>query len=193
MPLYTVFLLAVALSMDAFAVAVATGCAVRVPRLSHYVRLAACFGVFQFLMPVLGWALGLSVRDYMEAWDHWVAFGLLAWVGGNMLRSGLAALKYRETSCPATDPTAGRNLLILGVATSIDALAVGLSFALLQTPIWGPAALIGAVCALITACGVYLGKTLARLCALNGWAELLGGLTLLAVACNILREHHVFD
>ena len=83
--------------------------------------------------------------------------------------------------------------MILGVATSIDALAVGLSFALLQTPIWGPAALIGAVCALITACGVYLGKTLARLCALNGWAELLGGLTLLAVACNILREHHVFD
>ena len=83
--------------------------------------------------------------------------------------------------------------LILAIATSIDALAVGLSFALLQTPIWGPAALIGAVCALITACGVYLGKTLARLCALNGWAELLGGLTLLAVACNILREHHVFD
>ncbi len=72
-------------------------------------------------------------------------------------------------------------------------LAVGLSLALLQTPIWGPAALTGVVCALLTACGLYLGKSLARLCARNGRAELLGGLTLLLIACNILREHHVFD
>ncbi len=193
MSLYTVLLLAVALSMDAFAVAVASGCALRVPEFRHYARLSACFGFFQFLMPVLGWSLGLSVREYMEAWDHWIAFVLLAWVGGNMLRSALKSLKNREISCPATDPAAGRNLWILGVATSIDALAVGLSLSLLQVPIWGPAALIGMVCALLTACGLYLGKTLARLRVLNGWAELLGGLPLLALACNILREHHVFS
>ena len=82
--------------------------------------------------------------------------------------------------------------MVLGVATSIDALAVGLSLAILGTPIWADAAIIGIVCAVITACGVYLGKTLANLCALNGWAELAGGLTLLAIACNILREHQVF-
>ena len=90
------------------------------------------------------------------------------------------------------DPTAGSNLLVLSVATSIDALAVGLSLAILGTPIWGEAALIGIICAGITAGGVRIGKTLANLCALNGWAELAGGLTLLAIACNILREHQVF-
>lgn len=143
-------------------------------------------------MPVLGWYLGQSVRSYMEDWDHWIAFGLLAWVGGSMLRSAFVALKNREASCPAVDPTAGSNLVVLSLATSIDALAVGLSFAMLQEPIWAPAALIGMICAVITACGVFLGKTLARLCALSGWAELLGGLTLLGIACNILRQHNAF-
>lgn len=90
------------------------------------------------------------------------------------------------------DPAAGRNLLLLSVATSVDALAVGLSFAILGTPVWGPAFCIGLVCALVTACGVFLGKTLANICSLNAWAELLGGLTLLAIACNILREHSAF-
>lgn len=192
MSLYTVVLLAMALSMDAFAVAVASGYSLRSPRPGQYFRLSAAFGFFQFFMPVVGWYLGQSVRGRLEAWDHWIAFGLLAWVGGTMLRSAVASLKQRETACPAVDPTAGRNLLLLSLATSIDALAVGLSFAMLQQAIWGPAALIGLICAAITACGVFLGKTLARLCALSGWAELLGGLTLLGIACNILREHHVF-
>lgn len=192
MSLYTVVLLAVALSMDAFAVAVASGCSLLSPRPRHYVRLSAAFGFFQFFMPVLGWYLGQSVRSYMEDWDHWIAFGLLAWVGGSMLRSAFVALKNREASCPAVDPTAGSNLVVLSLATSIDALAVGLSFAMLQEPIWAPAALIGMICAVITACGVFLGKTLARLCALSGWAELLGGLTLLGIACNILRQHNAF-
>lgn len=192
MSLYAVILLAVALSMDAFAVAVASGCSLRAPGPRHYLRLSAAFGFFQFFMPVLGWHLGQSVRASMQAWDHWIAFGLLAWVGGAMLRSAVATLKKRETSCPAVDPTAGPNLLLLSLATSIDALAVGLSLAMLQQGIWGPAVLIGVICAVITACGVFLGKTLARLCALSGWAELLGGLTLLGIACNILREHHVF-
>ena len=193
MPLSTVLLLAVALSMDAFAVAVASGCALRAPHFRHYARLSACFGFFQFLMPVLGWHLGLCVRDCMEAWDHWIAFALLAWVGDSMLCSALESMKNSECGRPATDPAAGHRMWVLGVATSLDALAVGLSLALLQTPIWGPAALTGVVCALLTACGLYLGKSLARLCALNGRAELLGGLTLLLIACNILREHHVFD
>ena len=187
MPLYTVFLLAVALSMDAFAVAVATGCAVRAPRLSHYARLAACFGVFQFLMPVLGWALGLSVRGYMEAWDHWIAFGLLVWVGGNMLRSGLAALKHRETSCPATDPTAGRNLLILGVATSIDALAVGVSLTCMEVDILAAAGVIGAVAFCLSVLGGLLGRRLG--CLFQRRAELAGGIVLILIGVRILIEH----
>lgn len=193
MTFFAVFLLAVALSMDAFAVAVASGCALQRPQPRHYVRLSAAFGFFQFAMPVIGWYLGLSVREYMEAWDHWIAFILLGWIGGKMVLSGLRALKHREScGCPSVDPTAGSNLWVLSVATSIDALAVGLSFAILGTPIWGEAAMIGVICAAITAGGVFLGKTLANFCALNGWAELLGGLTLLVIACNILREHQVF-
>lgn len=185
--------LALALSMDAFAVAVASGCALRAPSRRQYLRLSGAFGFFQFAMPVLGWALGLSVRGYMEAWDHWIAFVLLAWIGGKMVVSGSAAWRGRA-SCtrPTVDPAAGRNLLLLSVATSVDALAVGLSFAILGTPVWGPAFCIGLVCALVTACGVFLGKTLANICSLNAWAELLGGLTLLVIACNILREHSAF-
>ena len=186
-------LIGVGLSMDAFAVALCKGLSMRRINYAHAAVIALFFGVFQAVMPLIGWVLGTQFARHITSVDHWIAFALLAWVGGNMLRSALKPLKDRECSCPATDPAAGRNLWILGVATSLDALAVGLSFALLQTPIWGPAALIGVVCALITACGLYLGKSLARLCALNGWAELLGGLTLLAIACNILREHHVFD
>ena len=110
-----------------------------------------------------------------------------------MVLSGFSALRA-SSSCPrpSVDPTAGRNLLVLSVATSIDALAVGLSFAILGTSVWSPALMIGLVCAVITAVGVYMGKALANLCAVNGWAELLGGLTLLAIACNTLREHNVF-
>lgn len=193
MSFFAVFLLAVALSMDAFAVALASGCALRAPLPRHYFRLSAAFGFFQFAMPVLGWFLGVSVRQYMEDWDHWVAFALLGWIGGKMVLSGLSSLRARS-ACPrpTVDPTAGRNLLVLSIATSIDALAVGLSFAILGTSVWSPALVIGVVCAVITALGVFLGKTLANLCAMNGWAELLGGLALLAIACNTLREHNVF-
>ncbi|MBR2609919.1 manganese efflux pump MntP family protein, partial [Desulfovibrio sp.] len=131
MSFFTVFLLAVALSMDAFAVALASGCAIREVRLRQYVRVSVAFGFFQFFMPVLGWFLGQLVHHFIEAWDHWLAFVLLAWIGGNMLLSGIGGLRQGEpVSCPQSDPTAGWNLLLLAVATSIDALAVGLTFAM---------------------------------------------------------------
>lgn len=189
--LVEIFLIAVSLALDAFAVSVSSGISIPGFGPRQAVKMGLWFGTFQFLMPLLGWLLGSSVSQYIEAVDHWVAFGLLAVIGGKMAWESLRRGCGEEDEAPPD--LSARRLCVLAIATSIDALAVGLSFALLQTPIWGPAALIGAVCALITACGVYLGKTLARLCALNGWAELLGGLTLLAVACNILREHHVFD
>ena len=192
MTLLEIFLIGIGLSMDAFAVAICKGLAMpdKVHKRSAFL-IALYFGVFQAVMPTLGWLLGSQFAHYVTRFAPWIAFVLLAWIGGNMIRESRA--EEEEDEQPSDGQVKHKELLVLAVATSIDALAVGLSFALLQTPIWGPAALIGAVCALITACGVYLGKTLARLCALNGWAELLGGLTLLAVACNILREHHVFD
>ncbi len=105
MSFFTVFLLAVALSMDAFAVALASGCAIREVRLRQYVRVSVAFGFFQFFMPVLGWFLGQSVHHFIEAWDHWLAFVLLAWIGGNMLRSGIGGLRKDEpVSCPRATP-----------------------------------------------------------------------------------------
>ncbi|MEG2140383.1 MAG: manganese efflux pump MntP family protein [Bilophila sp.] len=184
------FALAVALAMDAFAVAVCTGCTLQRVTLGHFVRLSLAFGFFQFLMPIVGWYLGLSVRGLIEAWDHWIAFALLAWIGGNMIRSALTP----QSSCKTAtdDPTRGRKLIILAVATSIDALAVGLSFSMLHLTIWGPALLIGVVCASITAGGLLAGKLLAKADLFGRWAELLGGCVLLAIGLKILYEHGMF-
>ena len=200
MTLYAVFALAVALSMDAMAVSVATG--IRLGTVDHRqtFRLSFHFGLFQFLMPVLGWFLGLTVRDFIERWDHWVAFALLAFVGVNMLRESFSSEqseKKDHSDSPATsnhnDPTRGLSLLMLSVATSIDALAVGLSFALLKMPVWLPAAIIGAVCALLSATGLFLGKTLSHADMLGKRAELLGGIVLLGIGLKILYEHGVFN
>lgn len=177
--------LALALSVDAFAVAVGAGCSLRVVRPRQYLRLGGAFGFFQFMMPVIGWYLGTTVRRFIEDWDHWIAFGLLAWIGWNMIRSSIR----RPDGCPASDPTAGSNLFILAVATSIDALAVGLSFSLLAVPVWGPSLLIGAVCAAATAFGLYLGKSLAAAPLFSRRAELAGGLVLLGIGFRILYEH----
>ena len=182
------FALAVALAMDAFAVSVCAGCTVKKVTLGHYLRPALTFGIFQFVMPVLGWTLGLTVRSFIENWDHWIAFLLLAWIGGNMLKSGLFPDK-ESTSSP--DPTHGGQLFMLGVATSLDALAVGLSFSLLQMSIWGPATLIGIVCFIISALGVLAGKMLSRAAIIGKRANVLGGCVLIGIGIKILIEHGV--
>ena len=126
MSFYAVLLLAVALSMDAFAVALASGCALRAPLPRHYFRISAAFGFFQFAMPVVGWYLGVTVRSYIEDWDHWIAFGLLGWIGGKMVLSGFSALRARASCpCPSVDPAAGRNLLVLSVAPALMPLPWG--------------------------------------------------------------------
>jgi putative Mn2+ efflux pump MntP len=190
MDLSLVFAMAAALAMDAFAVAVTAG--VRRPSWKGALRLAGTFGSFQFLMPVAGWFLGAWVQRLLDAYDHWLAFGLLAFVGGKMIRDAWLG----EDRQAGTDPSRGLTLLALGVATSLDALAVGLSLALLQTGIWLPALIIGGVCFCFTLCGVGLGRLIRLTPALSGYigdrAGLLGGLTLLLIGLAILREHGVF-
>lgn len=181
------FAIAVALATDAFAVAVCAGCAIRALRARHYARLCLAFGFFQFFMPVAGWYLGLTVRSLIENWDHWVAFGLLAWVGLSMIRES-----RQGGACSTKDPTEGRQLLVLAVATSIDALAVGLSFSLLHMDIWKPAITIGLVCAVLTGLGLLLGKMLAKANVFGQRATFVGGLVLLAIGIRILYEHNVF-
>ena len=177
--------IAVGLAMDAFAVAVAAG--LSLPRVTgrHVFRLAWHFGLFQFMMPILGWLAGRLVSQYVAAFDHWVAFGLLGLVGGKMLHEAL------RPGGPApgagTDPTRGMMLVALSVATSIDALAAGLSLAFLDISIWAPCVVIGLVAGLLTMIGIRFGSRIGgRFKRVAGAA---GGLVLLAIGARILISH----
>jgi putative Mn2+ efflux pump MntP len=188
MPFATLLAIAVALAMDAFAVSLATGICLRQANASQTLRMAGAFGLFQALMPVAGWVLGLSVRSHIENYDHWIAFGLLALIGGKMIWEGLRGDDAGER-CEPKDPTRGAQLLILAVATSIDALAVGLSFSVLGEPIWFPALVIGVVCFAVTALGVKIGCRMGHVSVVSRYAELLGGATLIGIGVKILAEH----
>ena len=186
----TIFLIAVALAVDAFAVAIATGICLPKVGFRHMFRLAWHFGLFQAGMNIIGWAAGLSVRTYIESFDHWLAFGLLVLVGGRMVWEALEPDDGQD-KCKR-DPTRGRNLVILSVATSIDALAVGLSFAVLKIAIWFPALIIGLVATAGTAIGIHLGHAVGSATKLGKNVEIIGGLVLVGIGVNILYEHGVF-
>ena len=178
--------IAVGLAMDAFAVAIGVGLNAPEVGLRKTLRLAWHFGLFQALMPIIGWLAGLSVERWISGVDHWVAFGLLAAIGGHMIYE---ALHGDEEARGAKDPTRGASLVVLSVATSIDALAVGLSLALLGVEIWWPAVVIGVVAFAFTAAGLHLGR---RFGALFGRRmEIAGGLILIAIGVKILVDHVV--
>ena len=181
--------LAVALAMDAFAVAVASGIVLKTVDLRQTFRLSWHFGLFQALMPVIGWFLGLSVRAHIEKYDHWVAFVLLGYIGIKLIREAFGD----EENGNHRDPTRGMTLIILSVATSIDALAVGLSLSILGLSIWLPALVIGLVALLFTVIGLHLGRTMARARRIGRAAELLGGGVLIAIGLRILWEHGALD
>ena len=191
--LYWLFSLLIALSMamDAFAVAVASGVSLKIVSPRQTFRLAWHFGFFQALMPIIGWSGGLTVRPLIEHYDHWVAFVLLALVGGHMILEAMD--KKKEEGRPRNDPTRGLRLVMLSVATSIDALAVGLSLALLKISIWLPALVIGAVATIGTAAGLHLGKKAGASSRLGSYAEVTGGLVLIAIGLKVLYEHGVFS
>ena len=185
------FLIGVGLSMDAFAVAICQGLSMTRIKWGHALTVGLYFGGFQALMPLLGWVLGSQFSGYIQQYDHWVAFILLLLIGGNMIRGGGDDSEDGE-SC-SVDPTKGRKLLLLAVATSIDALAVGLSFSLLNINVWGPSTLIGVVCAVITALGLLAGKGLAHADIFGRRAELVGGCVLIGIGLKILYEHGVLS
>lgn len=185
MPLVTTVLIAVGLAMDAFAVSIASGLAI--PRLTfrHVFRMAFHFGLFQALMPVLGWLAGTTVAPYIQSWDHWLALALLGFIGGKMLYESRAGEKDEPGSC--SDPTRGLTLITLSVATSIDALAVGLSLAMLQVRVWEPAVVIGLVTAAMSAVGILFGSRLG--CRWGQRAEFVGGLVLIGIGVKIVISH----
>jgi len=184
MSLLAILGIAVGLAMDAFAVSLGIGlkqCQVS-PRTT--LRLAWHFGLFQFFMPILGWLAGLTFARWITGIDHWIAFGLLAAIGGKMIYE---ALWGDEEKRAATDATRGFSLVVLSVATSIDALAVGLSLALIGVQIWYPAVIIGVVAFAFTAVGLHIGRRFGAL--LGKRMEIVGGLILIGIGVRILVEH----
>jgi len=177
--------LAVALAMDAFAVAVVAGLTLKLLTKRHVFRLSFHFGLFQGLMPTIGWVAGFAVHKYIAAFDHWIAFCLLAFVGGKMIWEVLSG--DEETLDSSRDPTSGWSLVILSVATSIDALAVGLSLGVIGSTILVPVLVIGIIAAAFTIAGMLLGRRIGL-----RWGrrvEVLGGIILIFIGGKILIEH----
>jgi len=179
-----IVLIALGLAADAFAVSVAEGIVVeKATHRRHAVRVAMMFGGFQAAMPILGWLLGNSVRTVLAPVEHWVAFGLLGFIGAKML---FDALTGAETEAAGRE-SRGLRLLMLGVATSIDAFAVGLTLAMLHVGIWIPAAIIGVLTGVLSAIGVHAGDDIGT--RLGRRAEAIGGLILLGLGVKILIDH----
>jgi putative Mn2+ efflux pump MntP len=183
MSLITILLIGVGLACDAFAVAVACGLAARPLRAAYAFRIAFSFGAFQTLMPVIGWAAGTSLRPLIASFDHWIAFVLLFVIGGRMIYESLA--KKNNDSCGKLLST--RGLLVLSVATSIDALAVGISFAFLKESIWFPSFVIGLVTFALCYAGVWLGNRFGHI--FENKFEMAGGLILISIGIRILYSH----
>ncbi len=184
MGLPTLLGLGLALALDAGAVAVAASLQLRRVNWAQTFRVVFAFGGFQFLMPLLGWATGTGVSASMRFFHPWAAFILLLGVGGHMLWD---SFRPRTITDPARDPTRGWTLGFLALATSLDAYAVGLSFAFLEYSVWLPATVIGLVTAVVTAACMRLGSHLGR------WfgrrLDAAGGLILIALGVKILLEH----
>lgn len=176
--------IALGLAMDAFAVAIGAGLQLCQVTRRQTFRLAWHFGLFQAFMPILGWLAGLTLVAYIAPVDHWIAFGLLAFIGGKMIHETFGRPEEQADAC---DPTKGWRLVMLSIATSIDALAVGLSLAILGIDIWYPALVIGVVAGTLTVVGLELGARFGAL--LGRRMEVVGGLILIAIGVKILIEH----
>ena len=179
----TIFLIATGLGLDAFSVAIGIGAAHQKRSWIPVLRLAIAFGFFQFIMPIIGWMAGLTVVEVIASFDHWIAFGLLALIGGKMILEGCGK-GIDETQ---SDRTTGWPLLMLSIATSIAALAGGFSFSVLKHPILFPAVVIGVVCFVMTATGMIFGKALAKL--FGRKVEIFGGIVLIVIGVKILFDH----
>jgi putative Mn2+ efflux pump MntP len=183
MELLSIIVVALGLSMDAFAVSVVTGAAYRQLHIRHTIRMAAFFGGFQAFMPAVGYLAGLAFRKYIEDFDHWVAFAILFVIGLKMIYESFKIKEERKAMHPANWAV----LLTLAVATSIDALAVGLTLSLITNSITEAIIIIGAVTSLLSCVGVYIGKRFGHF--FESGIEAAGGLVLIGLGVKILLQH----
>ncbi len=185
MPFFEIFLIALGLSMDSLAVSIAAGtctCKKEIPY-KNYLKIGLFMGFFQGFMPFIGWLLGTSFSKQISSFDHWVAFALLVFIGGKMVFEGLSS-KEKEKCINFND---NKTLLVLAIATSIDALAVGISFAMLQINVFVPILFIGVFTFIVSFLGTIFGHHFGN--KVNLKIEIIGGLILVGVGVKILLEH----
>lgn len=183
MNLLTIFLIALALSMDAFAVSIASGIALKKLRIEHALTIALWFGIFQAVMPLIGWIGGVSLRDLLSGFDHWVVFGLLLFIGAKMIWEAFRIEPIERE----TNPLDIRILFTLSLATSMDALATGVSFALLDIPVVLPVVIIGAVTFLVSFAGVWIGDKGGHF--FGKKMEIAAGVILIVIGVKVLMSH----
>lgn len=191
MEILTLLAISIALAMDAFAVSIAIGICLKKITVDSVVRVSTYFGLFQALMPVIGWGIGVYLYTFIQAYAPWVAFFLLVGVGGHMLKEAFS--KEMKEACQIKDPTRGGKLLLLAIATSIDALAVGFSLTLMETHIFIMCVMIGLTAAGFTVLGLYIGKKVRETVVVREVAEVFGGVVLMGIGGKILVEHHALD
>jgi len=176
-------LIALGLALDAFAVSVGASSNGSLTDTRSKIRLSFHFGLFQFLMPVVGWYIGIRIEPLVKNFDHWIAFALLLYVGGKMIKASFDD----ASESVKTNPSKGKMLVILSVATSIDALVVGLSLAMIKIDIWEPSVIIGIVTGFLSLAGIYIGRYLGK--KFGSRMELVGGLILIGIGLKILLSH----
>ena len=178
-------IIAVGVSMDAFAVSICKGLSVRQIRPKHAALVALWFGGFQALMPLVGFFLGVSFADFVSSVDHWIAFILLGIIGGNMIKESF----HKEECCSIDPDFSFKTMLAMAVATSIDALAIGVSLAFLNVNVWNAVIIIGLVTGVFSAAGIYIGNVFGNRYKSKG--EFAGGFILIIMGVKILLEHTV--
>lgn len=182
MTIIEILLIAIGLAMDAFAVSICKGLSMKKMNWKKALIVGGYFGIFQALMPIIGYFLGSTFEDLVTHIDHWIAFGLLVAIGGNMLKEA-----FGNDSENCNDDVDFKTMFVLAIATSIDALAVGITFAFLQTNIWIAATIIGLVTLIISILGVKIGNKFGN--KYERKAETVGGLILIFMGVKILLEH----
>jgi len=185
MNIYAILILAFGMSMDAFAAAIGKGATLHRPPLKEALRTGLIFGVIEAITPIIGWGIGLAASQFVMAWDHWVAFGLLLVLGIRMIHEGIK--KDNEQEAEVQNRHGFWLLVTTAIATSLDAMAVGVGLAFLQVNILVMALTIGAATTIMATTGMLLGRFLGA--AIGKWAEILGGVVLIGIGSSILIEH----
>lgn len=187
MSIFEIVLISIGLAMDAFGVSIGKGLTMPVGENGRKVTLAFLFGLFQFLMPLIGWLIGRQFIDVISDWDHWIIFGLLGYLGIAMIREGLSDDDDDDDEDDDKQFLGVWEMVMLSVATSLDAMAVGLTFAFLPINVWEASTMIGIITFGISLIGVYLGKFMGQF--VGKYADIVGGGVLILIGTKILLQH----